>query len=418
MHKPLEMSAARRWSIIGLLCLGMMIAYFDRINLSVALPDEGFKSTFRLSQTDTGWLSSAFFWSYTILQIPIGFFVDRFGVRWPYAGGFALWSIISGATAFTNTFRQLVTLRLLLGVAECPVTPAGMSWIRLHIPESRRGLAIGMYMAAAKLGPALGAVIATYLITFAGWRNMFLILGFGCMLWLIPWLALVKDEAPKPQKLAGTAAASAAGPSFGRLMASPVIIGTIIGTFCYQYFVYFCVTWYPKYFAESRNLNLEKSGLFTGFSLFGMASVAILAGWVADRMIVRGRNPVVVRKAFTIAGFAVASTELIGAFASSTSVALFFAVFSLSGLGLMTANYWALTQTLMPGAAIGRIVGVQNMAANLPGIVAPLLTGWLVEKTGSYNAPMQAIGFFLMLGIASYLFLVREKYVPKGKPQA
>jgi MFS family permease len=94
-------------------------------------------------------------------------------------------------------------------------------------------------------------------------------------------------------------------------------------------------------------------------------------------------------------------------------VALFFAVFSLSGLGLMTANYWALTQTLIPGAAVGRVVGVQNCAANLPGIVAPLLTGWLKQTTGGYEAGTQVIWLFLILGIASYVFLVRPKYVPR-----
>jgi len=154
-------------------------------------------------------------------------------------------------------------------------------------------------------------------------------------------------------------------------------------------------------------------GLYTFFSFSGMAVVAALAGWAADRMIARGGDPVRVRKGFTIAGFIVASTEVFGAMSDSVPVALFFAVFSLSGLGLATANYWALTQTLIPGGAIGRIVGIQNCAANLPGIVAPILTGWLIQKTGSYNAPMQAIWFFLLLGIAAYVFLVREKYAPK-----
>jgi MFS family permease len=141
-----------------------------------------------------------------------------------------------------------------------------------------------------------------------------------------------------------------------------------------------------------------------------MAIVAILAGWIADRMIDRGADPVRVRKGFTLAGFLVASTEIIGALPVSSTVALFFAVFSLAGLGLTTANYWALTQTLIPKAAVGRIIGTQNCAANLPGIVAPLLTGWLIQTTGSYEAPLQAIWLFLLIGIAAYVFLVRQKY--------
>jgi len=144
-----------------------------------------------------------------------------------------------------------------------------------------------------------------------------------------------------------------------------------------------------------------------------MAIMAALAGWLADRMIAHGGDAVRVRKAFTIAGFLMASTEVIGGLSDSVSVALFFAVFSLTGLVLATANYWALTQTLIPGGAIGRIVGIQNCAANLPGIAAPILTGWLKQSTGSYDAPMQATWFFLVLGILAYFLLVRKKYAPR-----
>jgi len=406
------MTSRLRWTIVGLLCAGMMIAYFDRVNLSVAIADHQFKSDFELSDRDRGLLNSAFFWSYMLLQIPAGWVVDRYGTRMPYALGFLMWSVVSAASAFANSIRQLFALRLLLGVGESVITPAGMRWMRFHCAEQQRGLAVGLYMAAAKFGPALGTPLAAWLIHLYGWRPMFLILGLGCLLWLIPWLALVKEDASAPSR-AEAKAEKPAGPSLGRLLLSPVIFGTVIGTFCYMYFVYFCMTWLPAYLVEARGLSLTSSGAYTAFTFSGMAVVAIAAGWLADRMIQRGGNPVRVRKGFVIAGFLLAGTEVIGAVSESSSVALFFAIFSLSGLGLVTANYWALTQTLMPGAAVGRIVGVQNCAANLPGIVAPLLTGWLKETTGSYEAPMHAIWIFLLLGVAAYLFLVREKYVPR-----
>lgn len=405
----------RRWTIVGLLCAGMMIAYFDRVNLSVALAAKDFQSVFKLSPTDVGALNSAFFWTYAALQIPAGWFVDRYGVKWPLLVGFAIWSGLSAVTAFATALWQLIALRLMLGIGESMVTPAGMRWMRFNVPENHRGLAIGLYMAAAKFGPAVGAYLATVLLLNAGWQNMFVILGLGGLVWLVPWLILVRNDDRDLEKVAVRKAGPKAHVSFTQVMVSPVIWGTIVGTFCYQYFVYYCLTWLPKYFVDSRNLDLKGSGLFTTFSFTGMAVVATAAGWIADRMIDRGMNPVKVRKGFTIAGFVVASTQLIGAYSESNDTALFFAVFSLSGLGLMTANYWALTQTLIPGAAIGRIVGVQNCAANLPGIVAPLLTGWLVARTGKYEAPMMAISVFLIMGIASYVFLVREKYVPKGK---
>jgi MFS transporter, ACS family, D-galactonate transporter len=141
-----------------------------------------------------------------------------------------------------------------------------------------------------------------------------------------------------------------------------------------------------------------------------MATVAILAGWAADKLIARGWNAIKVRRGFTIAGFVVASSEIIGAMSDSNDFALIMAIVSLSGLGLATANYWALTPTLLPGAAAGSIAGAQNMASNLAGAMAPLITGWLMTATGNYEAPMYAIWGFLLLGIAMYALLVREKY--------
>ena len=391
------------------------MAYVARSNISVAVVVPEFRRLFHLSDADRGTLNSAFFWSYAFLQIPAGWIVDRYGVKYPYAIAFFAWSLVSAATALGGTLAQLIGLRFLLGVAESLVTPASMRWIRFHFPEKQRGLAIGVYMMGTKIGPAIGAPLAAWLINLYDWRMMFILLGAGCMLWIVPWLFTVRDDDRQIEN-AAAGSRSAAIP-FWRIMASPVIWGTVVGTFCYMYFVYFCMTWMPAYFVERRHLSLTGMGLYTFFSFGGMAAVSALGGWAADALIARGGDAVAVRKAFTIAGFVIASTEVIGALSNSVPVALFFAVFSLSGLGLATANYWALTQTLIPGGAIGRIIGVQNCAANIPGIVAPLLTGWLKQTTGNYDAPMQAIWFFLLLGIAAYALLVRKQYAPRLRPQ-
>jgi ACS family D-galactonate transporter-like MFS transporter len=403
---------------MALLCVGYMIAYFDRVNLSVAVASDEFKHYFRLSDIDRGNLNSAFFWTYAALQIPAGWLVDRYGVKWPFAIGFVGWSVLSGLTAWATSLWQLFAIRFALGVGESMITPAGMRWIRLNVAENQRGLFIGLYMAAAKAGPAVGTLVAGLLLGHTGWRTMFMVIGFGALLWLVPWCLFLRDDDRQLEKVAiQTSGGADAQVPFWRLVRSPVIIGTVIGTFCYQYFVYYNMTWLPSYLKEERHLDLNKMTWFTFASFACMAIVATLAGFAADKLIDRGYNAVRVRKAFVIAGFLTASTQLIGAYAESQAVSLFFAVFSLGGLGLMTANYWALTQTLLPGAAVGRIVGLQNCAANLPGIVAPMLTGWLKQTTGGYTAPMLAICVFLVMGIAAYLLLVREEYVPTMPPK-
>src|SRR5579872_6562874 len=301
-----------RWQIIFLLVIGVIIAYVARSNISVAVVVPAFKSLFHLNDASRGTLNSAFFWSYAFLQIPAGWIVDRYGVKYPYAIAFFAWSLISAATAYGTTLGQVIGLRFLLGVAESIVTPASMRWIRFHFAEKERGLAIGVYMTGTKIGPAIGAPLATWLINLYDWRMMFIILGAGSMLWLIPWMLSVRDDDRQIEK-------AAAGPnrapatSIWRMMESPVIWGTIVGTFCYMYFVYFCMTWMPAYFVERRHLSLGDMGLYTFFSFGGMAAVAALGGWAADALIARGHNPVFVRKSFTIAGFLIASTEVVGA---------------------------------------------------------------------------------------------------------
>ena len=197
-------------------------------------------------------------------------------------------------------------------------------------------------------------------------------------------------------------------------MASPVTWGSVIIAFCSLYFVYFCMTWMPAYFIEQRHLSISKMGIYTFFSFGGMAITVALAGWAADWMILRGGNPVTVRKWFTMVGFMIACTELIGARTSSVTVALVFSIVSLSGLGLATANYWALTQTLIPDSGIGRVSGVVNCSGNLAGIAAAIATGWLKQRFGGYQAPMLAIWIVLVFGILSYWVLMHEKYAPRA----
>jgi ACS family D-galactonate transporter-like MFS transporter len=412
---------SRRWIIVGLLSLGAIIAYVSRTNISAALAYQPFIQMFHLSDIDRGTLSSAFFWSYAALQIPTGWLVDRYGVKIPYAISLFIWCIASTVTGLTRSVAELTALRVITGAGEAIVTPASFRWMRQHFSENESGLAVGIYMLGTKIGPAIGTPIAVWLITLYDWHLMFVIIGLAGLLWLIPWMLLVKND--KPKAVRGSAA-KPRGPTvpFRNIMASPVVWGTIIINFCYNYFVFYCMTWMPAYFVEQRHVSLTKMGLFSFFSFAGIAIVALLAGWAADVIIKRGGNAVFVRKAFIISGFAIACTELIGVTSSSVEGALFWAVVSLSGLGLATANHLALCRmTLIPAPAVGLVTGVQNTSTSLAGIVGPLLSGWLLQTTGSYKAPMMAIFFFLVLGGLTCLVLLRPEWAPKvsaGAPTA
>ncbi|MBI1358428.1 MAG: MFS transporter [Acidobacteria bacterium] len=408
-----DASDSRRWIVLTLLSLGMMIAYVDRLNLSIALAVDDFVGFFALSDSDRGLLNSAFFWSYALLQIPAGWVVDRYGSRRPFAVAFFAWSLISAATALAGTVGHLFTIRLLLGMAESVVTPASMQWIRYHFAEKNRGLALGIYTSGSKIGTIVGGPLAALLIEDYGWQEMFLILGLGGLLWLLPWMVYARDD-PRQLGSLRTPQANAPRKELGvlDLLRCRAMWGIIVGAFCYSYFFHFYMTWLPAYFREARGLSVTEMGWYTMFSFTGMALVVTPAGWLSDRIIARGAEPLRVRKYFTIAGMVFGSTELLGALSDSNSVALFFAVVSLAGLGFTTANYWALTQSLMREAPIGRVIGIQNCANSLSGVAAALITGWLKEFTGGYLAPMVMILVVLLVGIWAYAMLAREEYAP------
>ena len=399
----------RRWSLVCLLSVGLAFAYAHRTNISFATATPEFVAYFRLSDPDRGLLNSAFFWTYGLLQIPAGFLVDRFGPKWPLSAGVLVWCLFSAACGLANGLWALLGLRMLLGLGEAVITPAGLRWIRDHIEEPRRGTAAGIFFAGSKYGPAVAAPIAAFLIKHHGWRTMFIDQGLAGLIWLAPWLLLASSgRLVGAASLAATKEAEPPEPPFVDVFKMPLMWGTLIGTFAYNYFVFYALSWLPSYFVEHRHVPLTSSGLYSGFSYGGMAAMAIFGGFAADWFIARGSRPLTTRRAFTIAGLLIASTEVFGAFASTLNGALFFSILSMAGLGLATANYWSLPQTATPKALAGRVAGAQNMALTLAGILAPILTGWLLKWSGGYAAPMAATGVILMLGVAAYIFLVRE----------
>lgn len=406
---PAKIGVTSRWVILIVLALGAVLGFVDRTNIAQALAAPEFVKHFNLTNLDRGTLNSAFFWSYAVLQIPMGWIVDRYGVKLPYTICFALWCVASAACGLANTFMALILLRVLTGAGEAIVTPASYRWIRSNFAEGQSGLAVGIYSLGTKIGPALGGPIAAWLIVNHDWRIMFAALGLGGLLWLIPWNLLVRSDTPKK----GAMKKKSAVP-LKNILASPLVWGTIVINFCYNYFVFYCMTWMPAYLVEHRGLSLKKEGLYTFFSFAGIALVALTAGFAADLMIKRGWNAVIVRKTFVICGFAIACTELLGVLATTEQMALFWTVVSLSGLGLATANHLALCRlTLIPAPAVGLVTGVQNVSTSLAGIVTPLLSGWLLQETGGYTAPMLVIFAFLMIGGLTTLFLLKEKWAPK-----
>src|SRR5260370_28325339 len=193
-----------RWNVLGLLSLAALIAYISRSNIAVALAMHDFCRAFGLCETDRGTVNSAFFWAYAALQLPAGWIVDRYGVKWPYAFGLLFWGVRSAGTSLVTSTEQLIALRILVGIGESVSVPASAKWIRLNFAERRRGLAMGLYMTGTKIGPAVGTPLAAWLIMRHNWRTMFFVVGACGLVWLVPLLFMVTgrngNRSPTPIK--------------------------------------------------------------------------------------------------------------------------------------------------------------------------------------------------------------------------
>jgi MFS transporter, ACS family, D-galactonate transporter len=404
---------AVRWFLLFLLTLGVLISFVDRTSVSAALADKAFARAFALGPGGKGLVNSAFFWSYGLVQVPMGWLVDRYGVKRPYAISFAVWCAISALTGMLSALPALFLARLLVGAAEAVVIPASYRWIRNNFDEGNSGLAVGIFTMGNKFGPAIGAPAAAWMIVHYSWRGMFFAMGVVGALWLVNWLVFAPNDMPAPAARARIRR-KAGGITLGTALKSPVVWGGMITNFCYGYFTFFCMTWMPSYLVDRRGLSLTQSGLYTFISFAGIAIMAAIAGWAADRLIARGGDPVTVRKAFVVAGFVGACTVLLGATAQSLNAALFWNVVSLTCLGLATANNLALCRlTLIPKPAVGLVTGVQQVSTSLAGGVTAGLTGWLIHVTGSYTTPMEVIFVFLLIGAATTLFMLRPEWAPK-----
>jgi len=385
--------------VVFLLSLSVLINYIDRSNLSIAAPLV--QEELHLSNTQLGTLLGAFFWVYALLQIPSGWLVDHFDVKWVFAGGFFLWSLATGVTGILHGFVALIVVRVILGVGESVMFPSCSKILSTYFTEARRGFPNAMLMVGMSLGPALGILIGGTVIGAFGWRPFFLVLGLGALLWLPPWLAWM------PRRPAATATdLSSSLVGIKSILKQRSAWGTCLGQFSINYYLYFLVTWLPSYLKRERGLSMNDIAR-DGFLLFAMCAIAsAIWGKLSDQWINAGATPTLVRKAALVGGSIGVGVFLMSVVTSQGMI--FLAMLALTGscLGVACSSSWAVTQTLAGPVAAGRWTGVQNFVGNFAGWIAPILTGFLVDRTGQFWWAFCITAAVAWVGAVSWAFIV------------
>jgi MFS family permease len=382
---------------LTLLAICAVINFIDRGNLAIAAPL--LKDELRISASQLGILLSAFFWTYTAMQFVSGWLVDRFDVNWVMAAGFLLWSLATAATGLVQGFTMLMAMRLMLGVGESVMAPTWSKIFSLNLPEHYRGFANGVVQGAVRSGPAVGTLGAGLLIAKYGWRPAFIGIGLVSLAWLPAWIKWMPRGGAIRHSLP-------AGPGFADVLRRRSFWGVCAGHFSVIYLLYFMLTWLPFYLVRERNLSMQSMAKTASAYYLIDALSAIATGWLSDFFIRRGHTPTLVRKSAMAIGHTVAALALAGCALANSRWYLVYLVAIGVGEGVAGSGPFAFSQTLAGPHATGKWTGLQNGFANLAGVVAPALTGFLVDRTGSFVAPFAVAAAVLVAGGLSWVFVV------------
>ncbi len=384
--------------VVSLVTLSVFINYIDRGNLATAAPI--MQDELHLSAGELGVLLSAFYYGYVVCMPATGWLAERFGARAVLAAGVMLWSFATFGTGFAGGFGALLALRILLGIGESVAFPCAAKLLANAVDLGRLGLANGVLSFGYLLGPAVGTLVGGYLMARFGWRPVFI--GFGAMalLWLLPWRRTVIVEA-RTADVGGEPP-----PAFAEILRQRALWGASLGHFAANYGYYFIVSWLPFYLVKARGFSIDSMAATASWAYLVNAVAALTMGWAADRWIRAGHSPNLVYKTIMAVAHLSGIACMIGMVALSQTGSLIslFAFELISGFSY--PGLFAIPQIIAGPAATGRWVGIQNAAGNAAGLIAPAITGILVERTGRFDLAFALGAAVNVLGLIGWVLIL------------
>jgi MFS family permease len=384
---------------------GTFFAYLHRSALSIAAPFVS--QDLGLNPGVTGVLLSVFFWSYSLAQIPSGWLADRFGVGRVYATGFVIWASAAALTGLAPSFAVLVLLRLVMGAGQGVVFPGSGRSVANWFSPKERGGATAAFLSGMRVGQAVITTLGAATIAIYGWRFLFIVTGLAGAVWLVPWIIFHwrNERVPLSPDVAVTRLSTA---DSLRLLRDRRIWGIFATFFAMDYVWLLNATWLPGYFLSQRNFSADEMTLFVSVPLILVAVTGVLAGIGSDAIVRLGYSEVTVRKWFILVGLSIGCViGPVGA-VHSGHIAGLLAAASILGLSVASPNIWALTQVIAGRERTGLASGAQNFIGTGAGIIAPIVTGFLAQMTGSFVIAFLIAALLLILGVIAGSALIRE----------
>ena len=420
-----------RWGIAGVLGVGAFVNYIDRVNLSIAAPE--IMREFRIGATEMGLLASAFLWTYAVLQVPIGSIIDRIGARWVNRAAAAIWAVASFVTALAGGTGVLLVSRLLLGIGESPTVPAAWSAIGQWFPRHQRGTATAIFDGCAKLSNVIGIPIMALLVTLFGWRSAFVFTGVLSIAYLVVWWVcyLTPKRAVAAARLSpaeyeeirsgGADDEDAAGAGsltgLGYLFRRRKTWGLALGYASYTYAYYVLLTWLPGYLEKQFHLRLLTGGFYAMIPwLVAVIAQFLVSSLVMDRIIARTGDQTRARRVVLVLSMSLSLAVVGAAYAPTVASAVAFLSIGAAGLAVSVPAGASIVGLIAPEGYSGSLGGIVNFVANGFGIAAPVVTGMVVDATGSFAGAFLLTGVVLLGGIVCYT-VVLGRIERMGEPR-
>ncbi|WP_367085343.1 MFS transporter [Pseudomonas sp. HOU2] len=409
----------KRFFIMVLLFITVVINYLDRSNLSIAAP--ALTSELGIDPVHVGLIFSAFGWTYAAMQIPGGWLVDRVPPRILYSVALLLWSLATVLLGFAASFIALFVLRMAVGALEAPAYPINSRVVTTWFPERERATAIGFYTSGQFVGLAFLTPVLAWLQHEFGWHMVFVATGAAGIVWAAIWYAvyreprdfkgannaeidLIREGGGLVDIQAQTAKASFSWTDLGIVLSKRKLWGIYLGQFCLNSTLWFFLTWFPTYLVKYRGMDFIKSGLLASLPFLAAFIGVLCSGFFSDLLIRRGCSVGFARKLPIIGGLLI-STSIIGAnFVESTPLVIAFLALAFFGNGLASIT-WSLVSTLAPARLLGLTGGVFNFIGNLSAIATPIVIGFLASGD-SFAPAITYIAVLALIGALSYVFLV------------
>ncbi|KQN26316.1 glucarate transporter [Sphingomonas sp. Leaf33] len=417
-----------RWRIIALIFVITAINYADRATFSIA--GSAASAELALSPIQTGYILSAFAWAYALAQIPGGALLDRFGTKRIYVGAIALWSVMTAMQGFVgwlpglSAVASLFVLRFLVGLCEAPSFPGNARLVAAWFPSAERGSASAIFNSAQYFSLVAFAPLMGWLVHEHGWRSVFFVMGTLGVLAALAFARFIHAPSRHPSINAAELAEIEAGgglvnmedaqpgrartftwPNVHRLLTNRMMLGIYLGQYCINVLTYFFVTWFPIYLVKERGLNILEAGFAAAApALCGFVG-GLAGGFLSDRILKATGNLDLARKGPLVFGMILATLIIACVWVDAEWLVVTLMAVAFFGKGVASLG-WAVMADVAPKQLAGLSGGVFNMFGNIAGIVTPIVVGYIVAATGSFDLALVFVGAHCLLTIFAFLVVV------------